>query len=107
MKTQTIDIHRMETESEHQISITPPCVNLNGTMAESLLDQHRDVLTAVDALRKALGSARPHGRDYQTDRTKTLYEQAETEFAREIDHLNEMETRHRTICNMIYEQMTS
>lgn len=41
-------------------------VNLNGSSAEALKEQHLKVLHAVWALDKAMGEATPHGRDYQT-----------------------------------------
>lgn len=43
-----------------------PVVNLNGASRESLIEQHKAVVDAAETLLKALGSAFPHGRDYQT-----------------------------------------
>lgn len=41
-----------------------PSIHMNGTSAESLLEQQRHVYDAADALLTALAAATPHGRDY-------------------------------------------
>ena len=43
-----------------------PIVNLNGATRESLLKQHADVMKAAADLYRAMCTAAPHGRDYQT-----------------------------------------
>lgn len=50
--------------------ITPvvPIVNINGTSAESLVQQQRDIVHAAKALQRALAASSPHGRDYQYNR---------------------------------------
>lgn len=42
-----------------------PQISLNGTDRQSLVDQQRDVITALDAVIHAMAQAMPHGRDYQ------------------------------------------
>jgi hypothetical protein len=41
-----------------------PLVNLNGTDAETLIEQQKDIVEAADQLLRALHHAMPHGRDY-------------------------------------------
>jgi hypothetical protein len=40
-------------------------VNLNGSSRESLIEQQRAVMEAVDTLVEKMALATPHGRDYQ------------------------------------------
>jgi len=46
-------------------NLIQPQISLNGTDRQSLLDQQRRVLEALDDLVTAMSHAIPHGRDYQ------------------------------------------
>lgn len=45
---------------------TFPNVNINGTSAESLMEQHLEIMHRCTLLIEAMSQAMPHGRDYAT-----------------------------------------
>lgn len=49
-----------------------PVINLNGTSAEELIEQHATAREAVLAAMKAMQARGPNGRDYQTAPTGAL-----------------------------------
>ncbi len=55
----------------HGSPVTPgelvvPCVNINGTSKDDLVNQLQTAYMACETLMNALAAAAPHGRDYQT-----------------------------------------
>lgn len=100
-----IVMQRRETDTSEIISVVAPIVNLNGATKRSLLDQQAAVIGALDMLRKALANAHPHGRDFQVgDVDGSKYAQANKDFVRELDFVNEMEARHEEIGRRLYLQ---
>ena len=64
--------------------LVKPIVNLNGTSREALVEQQMDVVTAADALIKAMANAMPHPRDFQTTAPGT-YEAARDAYAARLE----------------------
>ncbi len=77
-----------------------PCVNLNGSSGEELVEQVSNQYHALIKLQEALGRACPHGRDYQGadagrytearaeyDRRRALLRDLEQALMRDHDHL--------------------
>ena len=69
--------------------ITTPTININGTSARALLEQH---LTAIEALRAAITKvqeAAPNGRDYQTAPANS-FSHAQQEHRRRLSRLEDV-----------------
>ncbi len=91
------------TGTSVEVRVVAPIANLNGATVDSLLDQQSAVCTALDALRKALSEAAPHGRDFQTI-LPVYYEKAREDHLKEVDMLNVMCARHEEIYRQLYNQ---
>jgi hypothetical protein len=53
--------------------ITLPVININGTAARELLEQHCLAMEALRAAISTVQAAEPNGRDYQTTTPATYY----------------------------------
>jgi len=70
--------------------LTTPIINLNGDHAETLLEQIREIHNAIHTLSKVLGSASPHGRNFQCS-PEGAYDAARRQFQVHCDALRNME----------------
>lgn len=67
--------------------------NLNGTAPMELIAQRRRIMEAITELRKALGAAWPHGRDYQLSPDRHAREDDSFEWEQFVSVLEAWEQR--------------
>lgn len=68
--------------------MTLPFISLNGTSANSLLDQNAEVYGAINNLLDKMSAAAPNGRDYGTEEFKAACD----EFKKKANFLREWRT---------------
>lgn len=70
-------------------------ININGKARDAHVEDNRRMAAALEALRAAITSAWPHGRDYQTcggaDEQRALREQDVKTFTNALHHLEAVE----------------
>lgn len=79
-----------------------PCVHLNGTSGQDLLDQIDDAFMAIDAAIEALAKAAPNGRDYYVYGSEA-YTQAADQHQARMQKLREVRDQLMAIMNGIHD----
>lgn len=84
--------------------VVSPIVNINGTSREELLNQWRRAHEALLNAETALRECTPHGRDFQTDRTGQLYNEAREQHMIRLAHLIAIRKEVEAVAINIYDQ---
>lgn len=91
---------------EPSVEIAVPHIHLNGTGAETLMDQVFDSIRAIGAATAALSAGAPHARDYYTQK-KGTWERAQEQHQQRLMKLNEVRQELEEILTHIDRQANS
>jgi ABC-type transporter lipoprotein component MlaA len=69
---------------------TVPAVNMNGTVADELVELRRNAFDALGEAIEKVQAAMPHGRDYQTKQDKGAYQAARDIYTERLRQLEKM-----------------
>ena len=87
-------------------SLAYPVCNLNGSKAQSLLNENRKASDALRVAQDALREICPHGRDYQCQAPE-VYNQARQEHIERQEKLNSLIEELDAIAENLYSQIPS